>query len=289
MQKILGTGLTGLLGSRITELLSDFEFTSISRSTGVDISNKASVEKTISKFDGDWVLHLAAKADVDGCETDRQEGELGEAWRVNVEATKNIAELCRQHNKKIIYISTDFVFDGTKSVGESYTEEDIPNPLNWYGETKFQGENAIKNSGASYLILRIAYPYGVSSADKKDFVRIIGGRLKEGKEIRGVSDHIICPTFIDDIAQGIRVGMAKNASGLYHMVGQTPLSPYDIALILAKKVGAPLSLVSKTTRDEYFKNKAARPLNLYLNNGKIKTLQVPLKTFEEGLSLVSEF
>lgn len=289
MQKILGTGLTGLLGNRITELLSDFEFTPVSRATGIDISSKESLEQVFARFDGDWVLHLAAKADVDGCEADRQQGELGDAWKINVLGTQNVADLCKTYNKKLIYISTDFVFDGTKELGESYTEEDIPNPINWYGETKFQGENAIKNSGVSYVILRIAYPYGISNAAKKDFVRIIGGRLKEGKEIRGVSDHIICPTFIDDIAEGIRVCIKSNASGLYHMVGESPLSPYDIALLIAKKVGAPLSLVSQTTRDEYFKDKAPRPLNLYLNNGKIKTLNVSLKTFEEGLDLVSEF
>ncbi len=286
MQKILGTGLTGLVGSRITELLSEFEFTSVSRTNGVDITDKASLEKAFAVFDGEWVLHLAAKADVDGCENDRSNGANGEAWRINVLGAQNVAELCKVYNKKIIYISTDFVFDGTKQLGEAYVENDIPNPINWYGETKFEGENAIKNSGAQYLILRIAYPYGISSAEKKDFVRIIGGRLKEGKEIRGVEDHIICPTYIDDIAHGIQTCVNNNTLGLYHLVGNSHLSPYDIACLIAKKINASPDLISPTTREQYFANKAARPLNLYLNNDKIKTLKVPIRSFEEGLEQV---
>lgn len=285
MQKILGTGLTGLVGSRIVSLLSDFEFTSISRASGVDITDYNSLERAIIQFDGDFVLHMAAKADVDGCEADKALGESGDAWKINVLGTQNIANLCKKYSKKLIYISTDFVFDGEKPVGEFYTEDDVPRAINWYGQTKLDGEKKVQESGADFVILRIAYPYGVSSAEKKDFVRIIGARLKEGKEIRGVTDHIMCPTFIDDIAQGLRACIEKKAQGIYHLVGGTALSPYEAALLIAKKVGADSSLVSTTTREEYFKDKAKRPLNLYLNNGKIKTLGISLKSFEEGLLL----
>ncbi len=116
MQKILGTGLTGLIGSRITEVLSQYEFINMSRGFGVDITDKESLDRVISRFDGAYVLHMAAKADVDGCESDRASGENGEAWIMNVIGSQNVSELCKKYNKKIIYISTDFVFDGTKKL-----------------------------------------------------------------------------------------------------------------------------------------------------------------------------
>lgn len=284
MQKILGIGTTGLVGSRVSELLTNFEITSISRANGVDITDHTSLENAVINFDGKWILHMAAKADVDGCEEDKKYGQDGDAWIMNVLATENIAKLCKKYDKKLIYISTDFVFDGEKSVGESYTEQDQVRAVNWYGETKMMGEKKIAESGSSYIILRIAYPYGASKALKKDFVRIIGARLKEGKEIRGVVDHIMCPTFIDDVAFALEESINQDIEGIFHVVGGSPITPYDAALMIAEKVSAPRSLVSKTTRDEYFANKAKRPLNLYLNNDKIKTLGVSLRNFNEGLS-----
>lgn len=281
--KILGTGMSGLLGARIASVLSDFEFTSISRATGVDVTNIDSLRPHIAEFQGEYVLHMAAKADVDGCEQDRGQGQEGEAWKINVLGAKNVAELCRDAGKKMIYISTDFVFDGEKPEGEAYTEEDTPAPINWYGETKFQGENEIRKSGVEYTILRIAYPYGPSSAPKKDFVRIIAGRLQENLPIKGVTDHIFVPTYIDDIALAIQAVIEKKALGLFHAVGSTALSPYDAAVLIAKIVGVNPEVIGVTTRAEYFANKATRPFNLQLSNAKIVDLGVTMRPFEEGL------
>ncbi|MGH7246392.1 MAG: SDR family oxidoreductase, partial [Candidatus Levyibacteriota bacterium] len=142
MTTIIGTGISGLVGSRITELLSaDFSFEEISRSTGIDITDNRSVLQKISSSNSPFVLHLAAKADVDGCELDKPLGVNGDAWKINVIGTKNIADACLQTGKKLLYISTDFVFDGEKADG--YTEEDMPNPINWYAETKYEGEKIV--------------------------------------------------------------------------------------------------------------------------------------------------
>lgn len=281
--RILGTGMSGLLGDRISSVLSDFEFTSVSRTTGVDVTDINSLRPHILEFPGEYVLHMAAKADVDGCEKDREQGEEGEAWKINVIGTKNVAELCHEAGKKMIYISTDFVFNGEKPEGEVYTEEDVPSPINWYGETKFQGENEIRKSGVEHIILRIAYPYGPSNAPKKDFVRIIAGRLQENLPIKGVTDHIFVPTYIDDIAMAIRAVIEKKALGLFHAVGSTALSPYDAAVLIAKIVGVDPEVIGVTTRAEYFANKATRPFNLHLSNAKIINLGVTMRPFEEGL------
>lgn len=284
--KILGTGLTGLLGARITEILSDFEFTSISRTNGIDITDVESLKPHVSQFSGEYVLHMAAKADVDGCEQDKDLGERGEAWKINVGGTRNMAQLCKEYGKKLIYISTDFVFDGEKPEKEGYIEEDVPNPINWYGATKYYGEEEVRKSGAEHVILRIAYPYGISSAPKEDFVRIISKRLREKKPVIGVTDHIFVPTYIDDIAGAIRAVMEKKLVGLYHAVGSTSLTPYDAAVLIAQKTGVDASVIGKTTRAEYFKEKANRPFNLYLKNDRIKSLGVEMRGFTEGLDEV---
>src|SRR5579883_1052835 len=113
MNKLLITGGNGLVGSRIVELLSNtYQFDSINRTEGTDITNKEAVLNKVKSSDASTVLHLAAKADVEGCEKEKELGKNSDAWKIHVEGTKNILEACEQTQKKLIYISTDFVFDG---------------------------------------------------------------------------------------------------------------------------------------------------------------------------------
>ena len=280
--KILGTGLAGLIGSRITDLLKDrYEFENLSISTGFDITQKQVVENKIASSDASIVLHLAAKTDVDGCEKDREEGVNGAAWRINVEGTRNIVEVCQKSGKKIIYFSTDFVFNGEKE--EPYSELDEPDPINWYAKTKFEGEKIVGNSGAPYIIVRTAYPYRAIFAEKPDFVRTILKKLKDRESIIAVSDHIMTPTLIDDIAKALDVLIKNKSDGKFHVVGSQYVSPFDAALSIADTFGFDKSLVQKTTREEYFRNKAPRPFHLALKNDKIEKLGIKMKTFEEGL------
>ena len=166
---IIGTGLTGLIGTRLTELLhSTYRFDFINLENGVNILDRQKVEQAISSSKAKVVLHMAAKTNVDGCELDKHRDleilgfknkeEKEEAWQneqtayaVNVFGTQNMIGACKKNNKKLIYISTDFVFDGTK---KHYNEDDKPNPLNWYAKTKYEGEKLVQDSGLEYLILR---------------------------------------------------------------------------------------------------------------------------------------
>lgn len=283
MIRVLGTGLTGLVGTRVREVLPEIDFTFLSRSQGIDITDFNAVEEYIASYSGTHVLHMAALASVDGCESQKDLGEKSEAWIVNVEVTREIARLCLKYRKILIYISTDFVFDGEKKEGEGYSEDDIPNPINWYGKTKFEGERAVKGVGVLSAILRIAYPYGISSSPKKDFVRIIAERLKNNQPVKAVTDHIFVPTYIDDVAFAIKKVIEENTTGIIHVVGDKPLTPFLAAQEIAKIVGKDPSVIQETTREEYFSGKAVRPLNLYLKNDRIKSLNVTMKTFEEGL------
>jgi len=278
--KVLGTGLDGLVGSRIVELLSDkYEFENLSISTGVDITNRDVVLERIKASDAQIVLHLAAKTNVDGCEKDKALGEDGEAWKINVEGTKNIADACSQTNKKLIYISTDFVFDGTKEV---YSEEDIPNPINWYAQTKYEGEKIVQNLKTPWIIARIAYPYRANFT-KLDFFRAILSQLKKGESVTAVTDHIFTPTYIDDIASALDVLIGNNFQGIFHVVGSQSLTPLDAVNLIAQEFELDKSKINKTTRSEFFNSRASRSFQLRLKNDKITKLGVQMRTFEQGL------
>lgn len=275
---ILATGLSGLVGTRIVELLSDrFDFQDLSYDTGVDITNPDSVIKMFKNSQSRVVLHMAAKTDVDGCEDDKLLGEEGGAWLVNVLGTKNIIEAAKETGKHVIYISTDFVFDGTKKV---YSEDDDPNPVNWYAVTKYEGEKLVTEAQGS--VVRISYPYRAFYSPKKDFLARILDVLREGKTLMGVTDHIFTPTFIDDIAQALSVFLTRTLPGTYHVVGSSCLTTFEAVTLIAKVFGYKANIVA-TTRSDYFKDRAFRPFCLRLNNDKIKHLGISMRTFEQGL------
>jgi len=278
--KILGTGLTGLIGSRIAELLKDkYEFENLSRSSGVDITNKNQVFEKINTSDAQIVLHLAGKTDVDKCELDKSLLQNGETWKINVDGTENVANACSQANKKLIYISTDFIFDGTKEV---YVEDDIPSPINWYAQTKYEGEKIVQKLKTPWIIVRIAYPYRANFA-KLDFLRAILVKLQEKKPVIAITDHIFTPTFIDDIAFALGTLISSNSQGIFHAVGSQSLTPLDAVNLIADEFGLDKSKISKTTRSEFFNNRAPRPFQLALKNDKITRLGVRMRTFEEGI------
>lgn len=282
-QPVLVTGFSGLVGSRVKELLNDkFDFVDLSLATGVDITKRDQVEDIIGKSPSRMVLHMAAKADVDGCEDDKILGEEGAAWMVNVQGTENVAESARKNNKRLLYISTDFVFDGTQ---EYYTESDRPNPVNWYGITKYKGEEIVLNKDSDSTIIRISYPYRAYYEQKPDFVRrVIEVMTKNGK-IFALKDHIFTPTFIDDIACALEVFLKRELPGIYHVVGSESL-PTGRAV---KKIVETFKLkgdIIPIERREYFKNRAFRPFKLALKNDKILRLGIKMLGFDQGLKAI---
>jgi dTDP-4-dehydrorhamnose reductase len=288
-------GGSGMVGTRIAEILknkelirNDYTVDDLSLTNGVDITDPTSLDVIRNDKEHDVVLHLAAKADVEGCEKDKEQGEDGAAYKINVIGTKHVAEACRVGNKKLLYISTDFVFDGTKESPQQYKEDDVPNPVNWYAMTKYKGEEEVKKAGIPYAILRIAYPYRSDPFElKNDFVHAIMNRLANNQPIAAVTDHIMTPTYIDDIAFAVDAIITNNATGTYHVVGSQSLTPYDAFQLMAHRFRYDKNLIGTTTREDFFKGKAPRPFNLSLNNAKITQLGVTMRNFEEGLRKVT--
>ena len=278
---ILGTGLTGLVGSRIVELLAKkYEFENLSYETGIDITNKEQVKNAVFASKAKIILHFAAKTDVDACEKDRELKNQGSTWLINVEGTRNLLEAAQKTKKKFIYISTDFVFDGNK---DFYQEQDIPNPINWYAVTKHEGEKIVQSSGLPYLICRLAFPYRANFAPKKDLVRGLLEKLKNHEELKMVSDQFMTPTFIDDIAIAIDCLIAKEAEGIFHVVGSSFHTPLEVAHLLAETFSLDKSLIKEIDRITYYQNKAPRPFSLRLKNDKLKKLKVEMLTLKQGL------
>jgi dTDP-4-dehydrorhamnose reductase len=277
MLKIAVTGSTGLIGSRIIELLNkDFQFIPLLQKK-VNITNRQQTDETISNIDFDILLHLAAYTDVDGTEKNKEA-----AYRINVEGTRNIFEAVNAKKKKFIYISTDFVFDGKQEKAPFY-EDSIPNPISYYGQTKYEGEKIVNSSaGGRAMIVRFSYPYRANFEQKKDFVRNIKSQLEQGKSLQMVTDSTITPTFIDDIAFVLKYLFNNYSPEIYHVVGGDSLSPYDAGKLIAKTFNLNQSLIQPTTYEVYFKDRAKRPQYSEIKSKKNNFYK--MKTFEEGLN-----
>ncbi len=284
---ILATGLSGLVGTRIKELLQDkYSFTDLSFSTGVDITDEKKVSEAFSKSDAQWVLHLAALADVDKCETEK---EL--AYKINVLGTRNIAQACKKFNKKIIHISTDFVFSGDES--SEYFEDSKRKSCNYYAETKILAEDEVMKTldKKNWIILRIAHPYKklVEDEPKKSFFQRMYEVLKNDQELKAIEDFYSHPTFIDDIANSIDKLIKLNFSGIYHCVGDSFLSGAEEAEIICEVFNFDKSLIKKIKLNKFFEGRAKRPHQLNLNNDKIKKATgIKLHSFREGLLQIRE-
>lgn len=270
MLKIAITGADGLVGSRIIELLkNDFEFIPLPQSK-MDIASFESVKNVLKNADFDLFLHLAAYTNVAGAETNK---EL--CFKINVDGTKNVFSETVSKGKKFIYISTDFVFDGKNP---PYFEDSVPNPPGVYAQSKYQGEKIVKDQA---MIVRISYPFRANFETKKDFFRTFKSYLEQKKPLSMITDSSMTPTFIDDIAYGLRHLMNNFSPEVFHLVGGKALSPFDAAILIAEKFNLNKSLIGKTTYIEYTKTRPGLPQ--YADIRSKKNSFWKMKTFEEGL------
>jgi len=287
MQKIIGTGLSGLVGSRIVELLKDkFEFVDFSLDSGVDLLDQQSLADAFEKNkDAVAVLHMAAFTDTNAA-WEQKGDKSGICYQLNVEGTRSILNLAQKYNQYLIYISTDFVFDGTKTT--PYLETDTPNPIEWYGETKYLGEKVITDSGyTNYNISRITYPYRAEYDKKNDIIRKVLTKLQNNEPVKMFSDQICTYTFIDDIAESLGYFLENKTTGIYHLVGSSSHSPYEMCLEIAKAFNLNKDLISASSLEEYLKSQpvGSRPWQktLITSNQKATDLGLKFKTLTEGL------
>ena len=275
MLKIALTGADGLVGSRIVELLkNNFEFISLPQKT-MDITNKEQVDNILKDLNYDIFLHLAAYTNVAGADTNK---EL--CYKINVDGTKNVFEAVKSKGKKFIYVSTDFVFDGKNP---PYFEGSIPSPSGIYADSKYEGEKIIKDQA---MIVRIAYPYRANFELKRDFFRTFKFYLENNKPLSMITDSLMTPTFIDDIAYGLKYLFNNYSPEIFHLVGSQSYSPFEAALLVAEKFNLDKSLIGKTTYEEYIKNKPGLPKMADIRSKKNNFYK--MNAFSEGLEEIKK-
>ena len=295
--KVFVTGVAGQLGHDVMNELhkrgiegvgSDIalEYSGASDGTPVttmpyvpmDITDREAVEKIIYEANPDAVIHCAAWTAVDLAEDDDK---VEKVRAVNAAGTKNIAEACKKLNCKMMYISTDYVFNGQ---GTEPWQPDCKDyqPLNVYGQTKLEGELAVSGILEKYFIVRIAWVFGVNG---KNFIKTMLSVGKKYDTVRVVNDQIGTPTYTSDLARLLTDMVVTEKYGYYHATNEGGyISWYDFTCEIFKQAGYTTNVMPVTT-EEYGLSKAARPFNSRLDKSKLAEAGfVPLPTWQDALS-----
>jgi len=255
--KILITGINGLVGNALFNFYSDsnYELLLTSRnleglaSVSLDITKKKEVDNIIDEFKPDAVINTAAIADVDLCEEEKEV-----CWNTNVTAIGYLIDACKRHDTHLIHISTDYIFNGEKD--GLYVEEDNPDPLGYYGESKLGGENLLKESSIDYAILRTILVYGKHK--KLNIVLKVKNGLESGDQVNLVDDQIRTLTYVDDLVRACDAVINKRARGVYHISGSEMMSYHEIGMKIADHFSLDKSLINKM-KTSSLNQKAKRP------------------------------
>lgn len=268
--KILVTGAHGQLGREVARQGMDHELILTDYDT-LDITNGAAVAKFMRGLKPAAVIHCAAYTNVDGAEAD-----FDGAFRVNVIGTQNLAAGCLETGARMVYVSTDYVFDGENQ--QPYREFDATNPKTVYGITKLQGEQLVKEILGRHYIVRTAWLYG----EGNNFVRTML-RLAESNDIlRVVEDQVGTPTSTVDLTAAIFKLLATDAYGTYHTTCQGQCSWYEFACQIFRLAGKNIQVVPVTT--EEFPRPAKRPAHSVLDNYMLRMMVGdPMRTWQEAL------
>lgn len=293
--KILITGANGLLGQKLARLLAEdpeVELVATARSplgytlqNGVyakmDIENKEDIVSVFFEHKPEVIIHTAAMTQVDDCEVHREK-----CWAANVTSVELLAEACQWYNTHLIYVSTDFIFDGSHG---PLDENEKPAPVNYYGESKLAAEKIIQASSLNWSILRTVLVYGVTpDMSRSNIVLWVKNSLEQGKAIKVVNDQWRTPTLAEDLAMGCYLAAKKGATGIFNISGKDFMSPYDIAIKTADYFKLDKSLITATDSNT-FKQTARRPLTTgFIIEKARKELGYEPRSFEEGLKIMGE-
>ena len=276
--KILVTGVKGQLGYDVVNECQKRGYDAIGVDVEeMDITNPEAVDRVIAEENPDAVIHCAAWTAVDAAEDPEN---VAKVRAVNADGTQNIANVCKKLNCKLLYISTDYVFDGQGSEPWLPDQKDY-RPLNVYGQTKLEGELAVANTVEKYFIVRIAWVFGVNG---KNFIKTMLNVGKTHDTIRVVNDQIGTPTYTYDLAR-LLVDMAESEKyGYYHATNEGGyISWYDFACEIFRQAGYPTKVIPVTTA-EYGLSKAKRPFNSRLDKHKlVENGFTPLPDWKDAL------
>lgn len=292
--RILITGANGLLGYKLVQLLTGKpDVTTIATArkkpadlpagiqfVELDITNKAQTLSVITAAKPNVVIHAAAMTQVDQCETEREK-----CWSANVDGVANIIAACSQTNAHLVHVSTDFIFDGTYG---PLDETAIPNPVNYYGESKLAGEKLIQQSKINWAILRTVLVYGVTpDMSRSNIVLWVKKSLEEGKTINVVNDQWRTPTLAEDLAMGCYLAASKKANGIYHISGSEMLTPFEIAIQTAEYFNLNKALIKPADSSTFTQPAKRPPKTGFIILKAQRELGYTPHTFTEGLGVLA--
>ncbi len=229
-----------------------------------DITDAEGITAAIKRASPDALIHAAAFTGVDRCESERDL-----AFRVNGEGTRNVALACRELRIALLYLSTDYVFDGEKK--EPYTETDAPHPLNVYGESKLEGEAQVERLLERYWVVRTSWLFGPLG---RNFVESILGQARRGATLRVVNDQTGSPTYTEDLAAGLEAILERGGPGVYHLSNQGFCSWFEFSQEILRQVGLDPATVIPIPTSEVGRA-ARRPKNSRLANRYLATEGIP--------------
>ena len=289
--KILITGANGFLGYYLVEHLLEKNYSVIATGKGkcrlpfthdinfqylsMDFTEPFSIHDVFENIKPDVVIHAGAMSKPDECELDQMK-----AYLVNVEGTVQLLINSADIKSFFIFLSTDFVFDGERGM---YSEDDIPNPVNYYGKTKLEAEEAVKEYEHDWAIVRTVLVYGKNHSGHNNILKILREKLEKGEAYNVVNDQVRTPTYIEDLAKGIVTIIEKRATGVFHLSGKDILTPYQMAIKTAEQLKLDSSALKKVTASS-FSQPAKRPLKTgFIIDKAKKVLGYEPLSFEEGL------
>ena len=257
--KFLVTGSAGLVGRQVVhDLVEDGETVySLDKEsipehgipTRMDLACFEKIKEIIEKIKPDAILHLAALTNVDRCETEK---EL--SMKINSQATEVLAQQAAKHKAFFVYVSTDYVFDGQKGMRK---ESDSPNPVDFYGKSKLEGEKSVMNLASSWCIARTSTPFGIHPL-KKSFPVWVLENLLQNKEIKVIVDQFTSPTYVPNLSKMLIEISKRQIVGLIHLAGATRISRYEMAELVADKLSLDKKLLKPVNLDD-MKWTAKRP------------------------------
>ncbi|SHL70156.1 dTDP-4-dehydrorhamnose reductase [Chitinophaga jiangningensis] len=293
---VLITGSNGLLGQHLIPLfLKDSKYNVIATGRGPNripqrdnyvyepsnLRTPGAAASLIEKYKPEIIIHTAAMTQVDECEKNKDA-----CWDMNVGVTRYLVQAAEKSNAFFLFVSTDFIFDGLSG---PYSEEALPNPINYYGTSKVAAERIVQNSKLQWAIARTVLVYGtVHDAQRSNMITWVKNNLQQNKKIKVVDDQLRTPTLCQDLALGCKLIVDKKATGVFNISGNETLTPYDMALKTANYFNLDTSLIEKIS-SKSLAQPAARPAKTGLITEKAeKELGYNPRTFAEGLEIVAE-
>ena len=290
--KFLVTCAAGLIGNQIVKDLSESNevFSCYNQSvpefgttTKMDLQNHGMISEVLSEVKPNIVIHLGAMTGVDLCETNESD-----AFDINSKATQVIAKKCSEFNSFLIYISTDYIFDGESGM---YNEDDLPNPISTYGKSKLNGEIAVQNFASNWCIARTSTPYGVH-VTKKSFPTWIIDTVNQNKQVNIVTDQITSPTYVPNISKMLMEICEKKITGVVHAADATRISRYNMAELIFEKFNLDKNLLIPVKTND-MKWNAKRPKDSSLDvtratsilDNKPQTLQDNLNKLYDEINI----